>query len=104
MEKTRTNLPLIIFVALPVVAASIGPYGAYLADGSEYRGDYDITEDQLYEFHLSRWRVLAASEADLLACETIPSGREAAVLLGIPTGTVKSRLNRARQLVQEALT
>jgi len=65
----------------PVVAASIGPYGAYLADGSEYRGDYDITEDQLYEFHVSRWRVLAASEADLLACETIPSGREAAVLL-----------------------
>jgi homocysteine S-methyltransferase len=65
----------------PIVAASVGPYGAYLADGSEYTGDYDISDSGLYEFHRGRWRVLSAGEADLLACETIPSGRETAVLL-----------------------
>ena len=65
----------------PLVAASIGPYGAFLADGSEYRGAYDIGEDRLRDFHRDRWTVLAGSEADLLACETIPSRPEACVLL-----------------------
>ncbi|MEE9132947.1 MAG: homocysteine S-methyltransferase [Gemmatimonadota bacterium] len=65
----------------PLVAASAGPYGAYLADGSEYTGLYTIDDDDLYAFHQSRWRVLADSEADLLACETIPSRREAGVLM-----------------------
>ncbi len=36
---------------MPMVAASCGPYGAYLADGSEFRGDYDLTEAELYDFH-----------------------------------------------------
>jgi len=76
---------------LPVVAASVGPYGAYLADGSEYRGDYDISDDQLYDFHRDRWQVLAASGADLLACETIPSGREAVVLLRLMQETPARR-------------
>jgi homocysteine S-methyltransferase len=65
----------------PLVVASIGPYGAFLADGSEYTGDYDISDDELYEFHRTRWHLLAESEADLMACETIPSRREAHVLL-----------------------
>ncbi len=65
----------------PLVAASIGPYGAFLADGSEYTGAYAIDDDALYEFHRSRWQVLASSPADLLACETLPSLREARVLL-----------------------
>jgi homocysteine S-methyltransferase len=65
----------------PLVQASIGPYGAYLADGSEYTGDYDIDEEELYEFHRSRWHLLAESDVDLLACETIPSRPEADVLL-----------------------
>lgn len=65
----------------PIVAASIGPYGAFLADGSEYTGDYDIDDDALYWFHRVRWHVLADSQADVLACETIPSAREAGVLL-----------------------
>lgn len=64
----------------PLVAASIGPYGAYLADGSEYTGGYDLSEDELLAFHRPRWQLLAASRADLLACETIPSAREARVL------------------------
>lgn len=57
----------------PLVAASVGPYGAYLADGSEYRGDYDLDEEHLLGFHRHRFAVLAASGADLLACETLPS-------------------------------
>ncbi|RLE18535.1 MAG: homocysteine S-methyltransferase [Acidobacteria bacterium] len=65
----------------PLVAASIGPYGAFLADGSEYTGAYEINDAALYEFHQERWQVLAESPADLLACETLPSLREARVLL-----------------------
>ena len=56
----------------PLVAASIGPYGAFLADGSEYRGNYGLSIEQLMAFHRPRLAVLAASGADLLACETIP--------------------------------
>src|SRR6185369_14011658 len=40
--------------AHPFVAASVGPYGAFLADGSEYRGDYDLSEEQLMDFHRPR--------------------------------------------------
>lgn len=61
----------------PLVAASVGPYGAYLADGSEYRGDYGLSVAELESFHRRRLRVLQASAADLLAVETIPSHREA---------------------------
>lgn len=64
----------------PLIAASIGPYGAYLADGSEYRGDYGISDQALKDFHEPRITLLDTSEADLLACETIPSYREAKVL------------------------
>ena len=65
----------------PLVAASVGPYGAYLADGSEYTGRYDLDEDGLVAWHRRRWHVLADSPADLLACETIPSGAEARALV-----------------------
>ncbi len=64
----------------PLVAASVGPYGAMRADGSEYRGHYAISDRELREFHRPRLDVLAASGADLLACETIPCLQEAAVL------------------------
>lgn len=60
----------------PLVAASVGPYGAYLADGSEYRGEYGLSIDELVSFHRPRWHLLAGSSADLLACETIPSAME----------------------------
>lgn len=63
-----------------LVAASIGPYGAVLSDGSEYRGDYAIDADELHDFHRGRLQLLDASGADLLACETIPSLTEAVVL------------------------
>ena len=65
----------------PLVAASIGPFGAFLADGSEYTGAYSIDDGALYEFHQERWQVLTESPADVLACETLPSLREARVLL-----------------------
>jgi len=64
----------------PLVAASIGPYGAMLADGSEYRGHYAVSDAQLRAFHAPRLEVLATSGADVLACETIPCLREAMVL------------------------
>lgn len=65
----------------PLVAASIGPYGAFLADGSEYRGEYGLGEDDLLAFHRPRWRLLAACAPDLMACETIPSAVEARALV-----------------------
>lgn len=65
------------------VAASVGPYGAVLADGSEYSGDYGLTDRALRDFHGPRLEVLASAGADLLAVETIPSAQEAAVLMGL---------------------
>jgi len=66
--------------AYPLVAASIGPYGASLADGSEYTGDYGLDDQALADFHRERLHWLDGSGADVLACETIPSLQEARVL------------------------
>lgn len=65
----------------PLIAASIGPYGAAMADGSEYRGDYGITSDELRQFHLDRVTVLADCDVDLFAFETIPDLEEARVIV-----------------------
>jgi homocysteine S-methyltransferase len=65
----------------PLVAASVGPYGACLADGSEYTGAYGIGVEALVDFHRRRLGVLARAGADLLACETVPSGLEARALV-----------------------
>ncbi len=64
----------------PLVAASIGPYGAYLADGSEFRGDYGLSVAELRAFHEPRWQAFANSQAEVLACETIPDFSEAQAL------------------------
>lgn len=56
----------------PLVAASIGSYGAFLADGSEYQGAYGLSKRALKEWHRPRLEALLAPEPDLLACETIP--------------------------------
>ena len=64
-----------------LVAASVGPYGAMLADGSEYRGDYGLGLAELLDFHRDRLDVLASSGADLLAIETVPSLLEAEALV-----------------------
>jgi homocysteine S-methyltransferase len=67
----------------PLVAASIGPYGASLHDGSEYHGSYGLSRKQLADFHRPRLEVLAATEADIIAFETIPSLLEAEALLEV---------------------
>jgi homocysteine S-methyltransferase len=67
----------------PLVAASVGPYGAFLHDGSEYRGDYGISRAALEDFHRERLAVLVDSDADLLACESIPSLLEAEAIINL---------------------
>jgi homocysteine S-methyltransferase len=65
------------------VAASVGPYGAALADGSEYRGRYGLSVGQLRDWHRPRLEVLADAGADVLALETIPDVDEAEALVGL---------------------
>lgn len=64
-----------------LVAASVGPYGAVLADGSEYRGDYGVSREALKAFHAARLEPLIDATPDLLAIETIPSALEAEVVV-----------------------
>jgi homocysteine S-methyltransferase len=65
------------------VAASVGPYGAMQADGSEYRGRYGLTAARLRDFHRERLEVLASTPADVLAAETIPEVEEAAAVAAL---------------------
>jgi len=71
-----------------LVAASVGPYGAILHDGSEYRGNYGLSQEFLESFHRARLEVLASCEPDFFAVETIPDVTEAraiaAVLADLP--------------------
>ncbi|BCW74855.1 homocysteine S-methyltransferase [Arthrobacter sp. NicSoilB11] len=66
-----------------LVAGSVGPYGAYLADGSEYRGDYALTAEEFQDFHAPRIAALVDAGVDLLALETLPSFAEAEALLAL---------------------
>jgi homocysteine S-methyltransferase len=70
-----------------LVAASVGPYGATLADGSEYRGDYGLTVAELRQFHRPRIDVLATTGSDLFAMETIPCLAEVEALCAEISGT-----------------
>jgi homocysteine S-methyltransferase len=63
------------------VAGSAGPYGAFLADGSEYRGDYNIPKEEMKDFHRGRIQALVEGGVDILACETIPQKAETEALL-----------------------
>ncbi|MFD2416730.1 homocysteine S-methyltransferase [Amycolatopsis pigmentata] len=93
------------------VAASVGPYGATLADGSEYRGRYGLSVAELTRFHRPRMEALAEAGPDLLALETVPDIDEAAALLaaiegiGIPAWlsyTISGDRTRAGQPLGEA--
>ncbi|AZM51925.1 homocysteine S-methyltransferase [Streptomyces sp. WAC 01529] len=93
------------------VAASAGPYGAMLADGSEYRGRYGLTVDELERFHRPRLETLAAADPDVLALETVPDADEARALLravrglGVPAWlsySVAGGRTRAGQPLDEA--
>ncbi|KND40429.1 homocysteine S-methyltransferase [Streptomyces stelliscabiei] len=94
-----------------LVAASVGPYGAMLADGSEYRGRYGLSPAELERFHRPRLEALAAARPDVLALETIPDTDEAEALLravrglGVPAWlsyTVAGDRTRAGQPLEEA--
>jgi S-methylmethionine-dependent homocysteine/selenocysteine methylase len=63
------------------VAGSVGPYGAFLADGSEYRGDYQLSKEEMKAFHRGRIQALVEAGVDVLACETIPGLSETEALL-----------------------
>ena len=69
--------------AYPVCLAGIGPYGAYLADGSEYRGNYGVSDQTLYDFHRRRMEILKEAGADVMLIETQPSLNEALIEAGI---------------------
>ncbi|MGW7263871.1 homocysteine S-methyltransferase [Streptomyces sp. NPDC054842] len=93
------------------VAASVGPYGAMLADGSEYRGRYGLSVSELERFHRPRLEVLAAAAPDVLALETVPDADEAEALLravrglGVPAWlsySVDGDRTRAGQPLEEA--
>ncbi|MFJ7150421.1 homocysteine S-methyltransferase [Streptomyces sp. NPDC100445] len=93
------------------VAASVGPYGAMRADGSEYRGRYGLSVAELERFHRPRVEVLAGAAPDVLALETVPDADEAAALLravrglGVPAWlsyTVDGPRTRAGQPLEEA--
>ncbi|MEU0523719.1 homocysteine S-methyltransferase [Streptomyces niveus] len=93
------------------VAASVGPYGAMLADGSEYRGRYGLSVRELERFHRPRIETLAAAGPDVLALETVPDTDEAQALLGAAEGcgvpvwlsyTIAGDRTRAGQPLTEA--
>ncbi|MFJ9430466.1 homocysteine S-methyltransferase [Streptomyces sp. NPDC101490] len=93
------------------VAASVGPYGAMLADGSEYRGRYGLSVRELEAFHRPRIEALVAAGPDVLALETVPDMEEAEALLraaegcGVPVWlsyTVDGGRTRAGQDLAEA--
>src|ERR1700679_3293727 len=63
------------------IAASLGPYGAMLHNGAEYHGNYTCSFEDLVGFHGRRIAVLAQSNADFLAFESIPSLEEARAIL-----------------------
>ena len=65
--------------AFPLCLAGIGPYGAYLANGAEYIGNYGVSDELLYDFHRRRMEILWEAGADLLLIETQPSLREALI-------------------------
>ncbi|GAA0493970.1 homocysteine S-methyltransferase [Streptomyces olivaceiscleroticus] len=93
------------------VAASAGPYGAMLADGSEYRGRYGLSVEELERFHRPRLEELAAAEPDVLALETVPDADEGRALvravrgLGVPAWlsySIEGGRTRAGQPLEEA--
>jgi homocysteine S-methyltransferase len=94
-----------------LVAASVGPYGAVLADGSEYRGRYGVSPAALRDFHGPRLELLIDAGPDLLAVETIPDVDEAEVLVELLAEfdfpawfsySIEGSVTRAGQLLTDA--
>ncbi|KAJ2450584.1 hypothetical protein EV183_004185 [Coemansia sp. RSA 2336] len=82
MDSSQTTRPL--------VAVSLGSIGATLGNSSEYTGDFGMSEQLVYEFHMQRLKMVAQClqtsqlryQVDLLAFETIPSLAEARAIIG----------------------
>lgn len=68
-----------------LIAGSVGPYGAYLADGSEYTGNYALTSDEYQQFHLPRIQALVDAGVDFLALETMPNFAEVKAIVDLLT-------------------
>ncbi|KAB2069063.1 hypothetical protein ES319_A08G072100v1 [Gossypium barbadense] len=77
-EQSENLLKKSVDIALEA-RPSVGSYGAYLADGSEYSGCYGeaMTVNALKEFHRRRVQVLAEAGPDIIAFETVPNKIEA---------------------------
>ncbi|GLZ28551.1 homocysteine S-methyltransferase [Lentzea sp. NBRC 105346] len=91
------------------VAASVGPYGAMLADGSEYRGRYGLSVRELTRWHRPRIEILADEGPDVLAVETVPDIDEAEAVVASLGGvrawlsfTIDGDRTRAGQPLAEA--
>lgn len=82
-EARRRHLETVPDAGPLLIAGSVGPYGAYLADGSEYRGDYVLSAGEFRDFHRPRVAALVEAGADVLAFETLPSFAEAQALLAL---------------------
>ncbi|GAB5079541.1 homocysteine S-methyltransferase [Arthrobacter sp. AD-310] len=82
-EARRQHLEAVPDAGPLLIAGSVGPYGAYLADGSEYRGDYVLSVEEFRDFHRPRVAALAEAGTDVLAFETLPSFAEAQALLAL---------------------
>jgi homocysteine S-methyltransferase len=74
-----------------LVAGSLGPYGALLADGSEYRGDYPLSVGELIAIHRPRVEALLAGGADLILFETLPSLAEARAVAALARALPEAR-------------
>lgn len=93
-EKTRAER------IYPLISGDVGPYAAYLADGSEYTGRYDLDKAGLKDFHRQRLSILVDEGVDLLALETIPNFQEVqalAELLAEEFPTVEAYLSLTSQ-------
>lgn len=77
IEESKEEKP---DLKLPLIGGSIGPYGAYLADGSEYRGNYGVSKEHIANFHRERMQILHDSDVDLLLLETFPDLTELEVI------------------------
>lgn len=89
---TETNMEKTL-----LIAGSVGPYATLLADGSEYRGDYQLSHDEYAAYHRPRVQALIEAGIDVLCIETIPSVSEVysqlKLLTEFPTATAYMSFN-----------
>lgn len=71
----------------PIICGSVGPYGAFLANGAEYTGEYGmISNEELEKHHFKLLQFLILHpDVKLIAIETIPNFREFKVLVNLLT-------------------